>query len=957
MKHEKTPGSDQDNDACDTPSPLGSNVPRREGAAKLRGKAQFVDDLPQEGVWVAGTVRADVPNARLIGIRRDEAFDWDRVVVITAADIPGENVVPVVLRDQPSLAEDLIRYQGQPVALVAAPDQATLTQAINSITIDTLPLEPVFDIDEALDAKTLIYGEDNLFRCIEITKGDAQGAIQAAAIVIGGEYRTGAQEHAYLEPQGMQAERTGDGITIRGSMQCPYYLVNAVAGLLDLPKEKIRVIPHLTGGAFGGKDDFPTMLGGHVALLAWKARQPVRLVYQRGEDMRFTSKRHPARIRHQTGFTRDGRLVGMSVELVLDGGAYSTMSPLVLSRASIHATGPYQCENIHVVARAVATNHPPRGAFRGFGAPQTLFAVETHLDYCASKLGVDPLELRRKNLIRRGGTLATGQNVGDDASALDVLELAVKESDFVARREAWADDNRQADSKSGNSRLKRRGIGLSLFMHGTGLSGYEEIIFKSGVALRGNADGTITALSSQVEVGQGTLTILAQLAAEGLGVPVEWVRTGQPDTNENLDSGPMASRTATIIGGLLITAGKRFRADVERHHGSPLPDPNEFRSAVAELVSHGSLSEVREHYCPPPDMKWDEETHRGDAYPTYAWACCVVALEVDTLAGEIDLIDVTAVQDVGKVVNPMFAAGQVQGGVAQGLGWALMENVVWNDGVMVGANLTDYCIPTSMDLPPIHAVFLEHPQPRAPHGAKGLGELPMEGPAPAVVNALRNALDAQFTEVPVLPEIILAACEQREPGAVPVSAKTVPAKRKEPNAKPANMENSLQTGSDLVVRFNLNGRPVEVHAPPMHRLLDLLRETLGLTGTKNGCGDGSCGACAVLVDGHAVNSCLVPIVQIDGSAVRTVEDLADGESLNLLQKCFLECGGTQCGSCLPGILMTATAHLDEGGDTDAESLRAALAGNLCRCTGYVKIIESIQQAAALRKEPNAQHHH
>ncbi|MFV2070798.1 MAG: molybdopterin cofactor-binding domain-containing protein, partial [Pirellulales bacterium] len=225
MKTTEMAGHDLTNNANGSPSPLGSSVLRREGAAKLCGKAQFVDDLPREGVWVAGTVRADVPHARLLGVRRDDCFDWDRVVVLTAADIPGENVAPVVLRDQPSLAEDFIRYHGQPVALVAAPDQETLARALENITIDTSPLGPVFDVDEGLDAKTVIYGEDNLFRKIEITKGDVAAALRSAAVVIEGEYRTGAQEHAYLEPQGMQAERTGDGITIRGSMQCPYYLV------------------------------------------------------------------------------------------------------------------------------------------------------------------------------------------------------------------------------------------------------------------------------------------------------------------------------------------------------------------------------------------------------------------------------------------------------------------------------------------------------------------------------------------------------------------------------------------------------------------------------------------------------------------------------------------------------------------------------------------------------------
>ncbi len=744
-----------------TESALGNSVPRREGAAKLRGDAQFLDDLPRDGAWFAGTVRANVPHARLLGVRPDTRFDWDRVVLVTAADIPGENVVPVVLRDQPSLAEGFIRYHGQPVALVAAPDKETLALALESISVLTSPLEPVFDIDDALAAKTSIFGEDNVFRTVEINKGDANAALQTADVVIEGEHHTGAQEHAYLEPQGMQAEWNGDGITIRGSMQCPYYLVKAVAELLDLPQEKILVIPNLTGGAFGGKDDFPTMLGGHAALLAWKTRKTVRLIYERGEDMRFTSKRHPARIRHRTGFTHDGRLVGMQVEMVLNGGAYGTMSPLVISRAAIHAAGPYQCDNIHISARVVATNHPPSGAFRGFGAPQALFAVDAHLDYCASKLGMDPLELRRKNLIRRNGTLATGQNVGDDASAGEVLERALRESDFITRREAYAEFNREADSRRGADRFLRRGIGLSLFMHGTGLSGYEEVFFHSGVALHGNADGSITALTSQVEVGQGTRTIVAQLAAEGLGVPVEYVLTEQPDTNQHPDSGPMASRTATIIGGLLITAGKRFREDVERRQGSLLPDPLVFRATVAKLVASGERLEVREHYSPPPEMRWDEEKHQGDAYPAYTWSCCVAALEVDTLTGEAVVLDVTAVQDVGKVVNPMFAAGQVQGGVAQGLGWALLENVVWKNGVMQNANLADYSIPTAMDLPPIHAVFLEHPQHRAPHGAKGLGELPMEGPAPAVVNALRSALGIHFRRVPVTPEIILPAWEAR----------------------------------------------------------------------------------------------------------------------------------------------------------------------------------------------------
>lgn len=750
-------------ESTDSQGALGRNIPRREGAAKLCGKACYVDDLPRQDVWHGGTVRANVPHARLLGIRFDPRFDWSRVVVVTARDIPGENVVPVVLRDQPSLAETTIRYHGEPAALIAAPDAETLQQALDSVTLETSPLEPVFQLDEALSGKVVVFGSDNVFRTIQIRKGDAAAASLSADLVIEGEYHTGAQEHVYLEPQGMQAEPTEGGITVRGSMQCPYYVVEGVSRLLDLPPERVRVIPCDAGGGFGGKEDFPSMVAGHAALLAWKARRPVRLIYGRVEDLRYTSKRHPARVRHKTGWTRDGRLVAMQIELDLDGGAYSTLSPLVLQRSAVHAAGPYQCDHVQIAARAVATNHPPRGAFRGFGAPQAFFALETHIDYCAAKLGLDPIEIRRRNLIRPAGTLVTGQNVGHDAAAEEVLERALAESGFFARRAAYAAFNQQTSEATGLARYPRRGIGLSLFMHGTGLNGNAEGRFASEVLLRGNADGTVSVITAQTELGQGTQTILAQLAAEGLAMPVEWVVAEEPDTATAPNSGPtVASRTAAIVGGLLISAGRRLRADVERRAGGPISDPFAFRAAIAELVSQKPL-QVRMTYRPPPEFHWDENTHQGDAYLSYAWSCCVVALEVDTLSGEVKVLDVTAVQDVGEVIHPLFATGQVEGGVIQALGWGLLENVVWADGLMKNATMTDYSIPTAADVPPIRVVFLERPHQGLPHAAKGLGELPAEGPAPAAVNALRQALGIHFNRIPVTPEIILPAWEERVP--------------------------------------------------------------------------------------------------------------------------------------------------------------------------------------------------
>lgn len=729
---------------------IGQSVRRRDAVAKLRGETRFVDDLPRTGVLVGGTVRSPVPHGVLRGIRFDPAFDWSLVTVVTAQDIPGQNVCPIVYRDQPVLAFDRVRYDGDPIALIAAADEETLQRALDAMTVDVEPLESIFDARIAQNAP------DHLFRRIEIKKGNTAEALATAAVVVEGEYETGAQEHLYLEPQGIQAERDGDGIVLRGSMQCPYYLVEAVAVVLGIAESQVRVVPCAAGGGFGGKEDFPSLLAGHAALLAWKSGRPVRMVYERVEDIRYTSKRHPSWIRHRTGFTSDGRLVAMEVDLLLDGGAYSTLSPLVLQRSAVHAAGTYACEHVSIDARAVATNHPPRGAFRGFGGPQAAFALETHLDRCATRLGIEPVELRRRNLVRPGDTLATGQTLGADANLHAVLDRALAESRYWERRAECAAFNALAMARTGASRFHRRGVGLSCFMHGTGLNGNAEGFFRSRVIVEATTDGTFRVFTSQIEMGQGTETIVAQLAAEGLRVSVDCIELVPLDTAVTPNSGPtVASRTAAVIGRLLIESGQQLRARLERFHGGPLTGEAEFRQAAARMAATETVREEAE-YTPPPGFAWDESRHRGDAYLGFSWGCYVVEMEVDVLTGETRPLDCTAVQDIGHVVNPMLAAGQVEGGVVQALGWALMETAVWRDGRMVNANMTDYVIPTAVDVPPIHVVFLEQPLERLPHGAKGLGELPHEGPAPAVANALRHALGRDFRAIPITPETILS---------------------------------------------------------------------------------------------------------------------------------------------------------------------------------------------------------
>ena len=736
---------------------LGQPIRQRDSLDQLKGKAQYLDDMPRDGVWVGGTVRTRSPHGRLVRLEYDATFEWSRVVVVTAQDLPGANALSPTAADQPVLVATIFRHCDEPVALIAAPDPATLHQALAAVRLVTEPWPPVLDMQAALAGEGPLYGTDNLLHDLTITRGDVALAMRRAAMVIERTYTTGAQEHVYLEPQGMQAvwdERPGHRVRVdavsllRGRR--PGVCVWAVAG-------QIRVQQCVTGGAFGGKEEYPTLLAVHAALLARQAGRPVRMVYGRQEDMRCTTKRHPARVRHRTAFTADGQLLGMDIDVVLDGGAYTTLSDLVLLRAALHADGPYQCEHLTIRARAVATNHPPRGAFRGFGAPQTLFAVEAHWDYCAARLGIDAVELRRKNLLAPGGIMATGQRLGTDVTIAEVLQRAITASQFTARRATFAQWNRDAALRSDATSAIRRGIGLAVFMHGAGFTGNGEASLQSEVTLRGNPDGTVSVLTSQCEFGQGTQTILAQAAAAGLGVPVEWVITARPDTAVVPNSGPtVASRTAMIVAGLVLTAGQRLRHFVEQRAGGPCADAQTWRDAMVCLATEQPLT-VSLRYQTPTGVHWDATTCQGDAYPTYAWGCCVVALEVDTLTGAVTVLDVTVVQDAGQLINPLLATGQVTGGVAQGLGWVLSEQVAWDNGAMHNASLTDYRIPTALDVPPIQAIFLAHPYAGAPHGAKGLGELPFEGPAPAVVNALAHALGVHVTHVPVTPEDLLAA--------------------------------------------------------------------------------------------------------------------------------------------------------------------------------------------------------
>jgi CO/xanthine dehydrogenase Mo-binding subunit len=752
---------------------IGASPIRKEGRAKVLGQAKYVDDLELPGMGHGCTVRSSIPRGRIRNITFAPHIDWSQYTIVRAADIPGENTIVHLTKDHPCLADPHINHPDEPILLLAHPDKAALLAAKAAIHIDYDELPGVFTLEESEAAvasgsneKIIWPGSDhggtpNCFKTYLMHSGEAAAteaglaaAFAAADFVVEGEYSTGAQEQLYIENNGVIAECFRDAagnvesVCVRGAMQCPYYLVHALALVFNLPQEKCRVIQTETGGAFGGKEDFPSVIGSHAALLAMKAGYPVKIVYDRAEDMAGTTKRHPSRTRHRTAVSKEGKLLAGEIEVTLDGGAYSTLSPVVLSRATIHAPGPYKWPHIRVKAKAMATNLPPHGAFRGFGAPQSLFALERHMDKIAHTVGLTPEELRRRNFLATGDHTATGQPLVEKVDMQHLLTRALDESDYHAKLARFAEENKHSPIK--------RGVGFAAFMHGTGFTGSGERRLNSLVHLDILADGRPEILVSSTEFGQGTNTILSQVAAETLQLPYEDILVHQPDTSIVPNSGPtVASRTAMIVGKLIERAGLQVLDTLREHEHLPTPHTRaEFiEAARCYHLKHGGLR-ASVHYEPPAPIYWDDELYRGDAYPGYAWAVYVAEVAVDTRTYTATCTRFDALQEVGRVLHPVLAKGQIEGGVAQGIGYALYEKCVWQNGHLANNQMTNYIMPTSADLPPIHVHFEETPSIHGPGGAKGIGELPMDGPAPAILNAIENATGIGFNAVPLLPEDI-----------------------------------------------------------------------------------------------------------------------------------------------------------------------------------------------------------
>lgn len=751
---------------------VGKPIPRKEGRKKVTGTALYVDDLKFDGMLHGVTVRSSIPRGRIKNISfeqppaaadgSDRAIPWDEFTIVTAKDIPGENYVALILNDQPYLANEVVNHSEEPIVLLAHHDKYLLEEARRCVRIEYEEMPALFSLKDSLAKKEIVWGEDNVFKKFLVNKGDVDDAWAQADFIVEGEYETGAQEQLYIEPNGAIAiANANDGVTVWGSMQCPYYVHKALIKLFGLPEEKIRVIQTETGGGFGGKEEYPSMISGHAALLAWKAGKPVKMIYDRAEDMVATTKRHPSSTRHKTAVTKDGKLLAMEIEFVIDGGAYCTLSPVVLSRGTIHAAGPYSCPNVRIHSKAVATNLPPHGAFRGFGAPQSIFGLELHLDKVARAIGLSPEEFRRRNFIKEGETTATNQMIHEQVDLDGLMNRAFDLTDYHAKRERFAKQNGSADrmpvSRRQDVGAPLKGIGFATFMHGAGFTGSGEVYLQSVVGAEATTEGRVKILAASTEIGQGTNTIFAQIASEALGIDYDLIEVAQPDTGNVPNSGPtVASRTTMIVGKLVESAVLGLKQTLV---GSGFLKDQftqiEFQKACADYIAKFGALKSTSQYQPPPNIHWNDEKYEGDAYGAFAWAVYVAEVTYDPLTYEVHVDDFVAVQEVGRVINPVLAAGQIEGGVAQAIGYTLYENVVWQNGRMANGQMTNYIMPTAADLPPIRVYFEENPYAFGPGGAKGIGELPMDGPAPAILNAIENATGTSFNHIPLMPEAMM----------------------------------------------------------------------------------------------------------------------------------------------------------------------------------------------------------
>lgn len=750
--------------------PLGGSHRRPDAMAKATGQTRYVGDLALPGMLHAAVAVSDRASAMILDLDVGPARVMPGVeTVVTADDIPGDNQIGAVLPDQPLLVTDRVRMVGDRLALVAAHSPEEAWAAARAIVPGYEDQPGVFDPEEALEATApALHGDDNLLHTFQVLRGETDQEHLDADVVVEARYEIGGQDHAYLEPQACLAVPEGDRITISASCQCPFYIQQAVARVLAIPLASVRVEQAPTGGAFGGKEDYPSEPAACAAVLAWHARRPVRLLYSREFDLQVTTKRHAMTVHHRWGADQDGRLHFAEVEAVLDCGAYAGLSTVVAERANVSAIGPYVVPTVKVRTRLAYTNNLFGGAYRGFGAPQVSFAAEATMDTLALRLGMDPVEFRRLNVVNPDDPLTcTAQKLVAPQMARACLDQAVHD----------AAENRTPHRAPDNW---RRGRGVGLVLYGISLHRGGQFLDRSSAVVILQPDASVIVRVGLTEMGQGNLTAVQTVTAAALGIEVDRVQVWQPDTTTVADSGPtVASRGSHASGRAVLDAVDRLRRRLDPVAAELLgcrPEDVELTGACARVSGGGPsipLSDVTREMAArrietiatgwfrSEPREFDETTGLGDAYASYAMACHVVDVAVDPDLGLIRVEHVAAAHDVGRVLHRLAAEGQVEGGVVQAMGWALTEELKLDQGRLLNPNFADYLIPTSDDAPPITVALLEDAPGSGPYGAKGIGEPAFIPTAAAIRNAVCAAIDTEVNHLPLTPPVIVRSLADR----------------------------------------------------------------------------------------------------------------------------------------------------------------------------------------------------
>lgn len=761
---------------------VGQSLPRVDGQAKVTGTAIYGDDISMPGMLYGVCRYTDIPAGKILGIDTSEADAIEGVVrIATFKDIPGDPSTGVIIRDYHPICNEQVRYSGDVVAIVAAESYEAACLAADKIKVDYQPFTPIGTVHDALaDGARLIHPESgsNVVNRHHTEKGDAEHAIAGADIVLEHTYQVGFQEHGYIEPESLTAyiDPTSRDLVITGSIQNPHRVRGFVASFMDIDQAKVNIKRAVMGGSFGGKDDGIDHLACRAALIASLTGRPVKFSYTREQSIIESTKRHPYHMHYKVGVSKDGKIQGMKVDILADAGAYAACTPFVTWRSVVQAAGPYDIENVRVDIKGVYTNNSMSGAMRGFGSPQIIFANESLMDEIALACQLDPVQVRERNALRQGGRSITNQVFDNhNVSTIEVLDKAVQRSEFQAKREHYAALN----AKKGHIKY---GIGMALSYRGCSMGA--EGVDTSSALVTVNSDGSVNVSTGVCENGQGLQTTMATIAAEVLGLSVNKVTFVEPPTSLIADGGPTVASRATVTGGNAVKDGAEqikqriFGVIKDQLCVTSIDDTLWADGAIcnrhardksvsfaeaANATKWAGVNLAAYGWFDQPAIHWDEEKGTGSPYFTWVYGCQIVDLKVDTSTGKIDLLDITAVHDVGQVINQIGYEGQVAGGIAQGVGLGMLEDYNIEHGQVKSENLDSYLLPTIKDIPSLSIHAVENEDNGGPFGAKSIGEPAAELAAAAITNAVAFATGERHRQLPLTLEQVVLGYNLKKP--------------------------------------------------------------------------------------------------------------------------------------------------------------------------------------------------